>query len=81
MHLNRFLFVDGTYGKVFLLNWYVIPIKKDKKSSINAIDNLRSISTSKILAQIFERVLSNKMNEINKSHENQFGYKNKTSCT
>ena len=58
-----------------------MPIKKDKKKSINDIDNLRPISISNILAQIFERILLTKMNFISKTHENQFGYKNRTSCT
>ncbi len=58
-----------------------MPIKKDKKKSINDIDNLRPISVSNILAQIFERILLTKMNFVSKSHENQFGYKNRTSCT
>ena len=60
---------------------HVIPIKKDKKIKIDDINNLRPISISNILAQIFERLLLNKMSEINKTHDNQFGYKNKTSCT
>jgi hypothetical protein len=53
---------------------HIIPIKKDKKLKID------HISISNILAQIFERLLLNKMSEINKTHDNQFGYKNKTSC-
>ncbi len=60
---------------------HIVPIKKDKKKSINDIDNLRPISISNILAQIFERILLTKMNFITKTHENQFGYKNQTSCT
>jgi hypothetical protein len=58
-----------------------VPIKTDKKKSINDIDNLRLISISNILAKIFERILLTKMNFIFKTHENQFGYKNLTSCT
>ena len=60
---------------------HIVPIKKDKKKSINDINNLRPISISNTLAQIFERLLLYKMNVITKTHENQFGYKNKISCT
>ena len=51
------------------------------KISINTIDNLRPISISNTQAQIFERLLLLKMDKINNTHINQFGYKNKTSCT
>ena len=60
---------------------HIIPIKKDKGKSINDINNLRPISISNCLAQIFERLLLMKMKNINITHANQFGYKNKTSCS
>jgi len=60
---------------------HIVPIKKDKKRTINDINNLRPISISNSLAQIFERLLLTKMSFISKTNDNQFGYKNRTSCT
>ena len=60
---------------------HIIPIKKDKTKSINDINNLRPISISNTLAQIFERLLMMNLNSINNTHNNQFGYKNKISCS
>jgi hypothetical protein len=60
---------------------HIIPIIKDKKKPNNSLNNLRPISIANTLAQIFERILSNKMPEINLTHHNQFGYKKKISCT
>jgi hypothetical protein len=45
------------------------------------LNNLRPISISNVLAQIFERLLGYSLNEIKKTHQNQFGYKSRTSCT
>jgi hypothetical protein len=33
------------------------------------------------LAQIFERIIKLKIPQLGETHQNQFGYKNKTSCT
>ena len=60
---------------------HIIPIIKDKNKSINDIDNLRPISISNTLAQVFERLLLMNMDKINNTHPNQFGYKKKTSCS
>ena len=60
---------------------HIVPIKKDKSKSINDINNLRPISISNTLAQIFERIMRMKIKSINNTHDNQFGYKNKTSCS
>jgi len=76
----NFIFHYGVIPDDFNVT-HIIPIKKDKKIKIDDINNLRPISISNVLAQIFERLLLNKMSEINKTHDNQFGYKNKTSCT
>jgi hypothetical protein len=76
---SKFIFHYGVIPNEFNVT-HIIPLNKDKKITINDLNNLRPISISNILARIFERLLSNKMNEINKTHENQFGYKNKTSC-
>jgi hypothetical protein len=51
----KFIFHYGVIPNGFNIT-HIIPIKKDKKSSINDIDNLRPISISNILAQIFERL-------------------------
>ena len=50
---------------------HIVPIKKDKKRTINDINNLRPISISNSLAQIFERLLLTKMSFISKKHDNQ----------
>jgi hypothetical protein len=76
----RFIFHNGVIPDEFNFT-HIIPIKKDKNNSINDINNLRPISISNALAQIFERLLMTKINSINNTHINQFGYKNKTSCT
>jgi hypothetical protein len=76
----NFIFHYGVIPDDFNVT-HIIPIKKDKKIKTDDINNLWPISISNILAQIFERLLLNKMSEINKTHDNQFGYKNKTSCT
>jgi hypothetical protein len=60
---------------------HIIPIIKDKKKPNNSLNNLRPISISNTLAQIFERILINKMPQLNQTHQNQFGYKKKISCT
>jgi ABC-type amino acid transport system permease subunit len=53
--------------------------------SSNHLNNLRPIwilnSISIVLAHIFERLLGYRLNEIKKTHQNQFGYKSRTSCT
>ena len=57
------------------------PILKDKLGPSNELNNLRPISISNVLAQLFERILGYYLNEIKKTHQNQFGYKSRTSCT
>ena len=60
---------------------HIIPIIKDHKKPNNSIDNLRPISISNTLVQIFERILLSKMPIILDTHSHQFGYKKKISCT
>jgi hypothetical protein len=60
---------------------YILPIIKDIKKPTNTINNIRPISISNPFAQIFERILLNKIPNILNTHQNQFGYKNKTSCS
>ena len=60
---------------------HIIPIIKDKKKPSNLLNNLRPISISNTFAQTFERLILLKIPEINNTHNNQFGYKKKTSCT
>jgi hypothetical protein len=76
----RFIFTHGVIPDDINIT-HIIPIKKDKNKSINDTNNLRPISISNTLAQIFERLLMTKINSINNTHTNQFGYKNKTSCS
>jgi hypothetical protein len=73
----RFIFHHGVIPEEFNFT-HIISIKKDKNKSINDINNLRPISISNSLAQIFERLLMTKINSINNTHINQFGYRNKT---
>ena len=60
---------------------HIRPILKDKLGPSNELNNLRPISISNVLAQLFERILGYSLNEIKKTHQNQFGYKSRTSCT
>jgi hypothetical protein len=60
---------------------HIVPIIKDNNKPANTISNLRPISISNSLAQIFERIILNKIPELKQTHQNQFGYKAKTSCT
>lgn len=55
------------------------PIIKDHKKSSEDVGNLRPISISNTLSQIFERILLNKMPELHRTHRNQFGFKRSTS--
>ena len=64
-----------------LNNTHIIPIIKDKTKSQNDITNLRSISISNTLSQIFERIVKIKIPQLRVTHMNQFGYKFKTSCS
>ena len=58
----------------FIFRYGVIPNNFD-------LSNLRPVSISNTLAQIFERIIKIKTPEIGHTHQNRFGYKNKTSCT
>ena len=60
---------------------HIIPILKDNKKPTDTINNLRPIFISNPFAQVFERILLNKIPSILNTHQNQFGYKNKTSCS
>ena len=62
-------------------NIHIVPIIKDKTKSSNDLSNLRPISISNTLAQIFERLIKLKIPQLSDTHQNQFGYKNKTSCS
>ena len=64
-----------------LNNTHIIPIIKDKTKSQNVITNLRPISISNTLSQIFERIVKIKVPQLSVTHMNQFGYKFKTSCS
>ena len=59
---------------------FIKPIIKDHKKSNSDIKNLRHISISNSLSQLFERLIIECIPEITTTHSNQFGYKNKTVC-
>ena len=80
LYLFQFIFKYGVIPKDFN-NVHIIPIVKDRNKSNNDLSNLRPISISNTLAQIFERIIKNKIPQLSNTHQNQFGYKNKTSCT
>ena len=76
----QFIFSNGVIPNNFN-NTYIVPIIKDKTKPSEDLSNLRPISISNTLAQIFERIIKIKTPELGLTHRNQFGYKNKTSCT
>ena len=80
LYFYQFIFKYGVIPKNFN-NIHIVPIIKDKSKHINDLSNLRPISISNTLAQIFERLIKAKIPLLGKTHQNQFGYKNKTSCT
>ena len=59
---------------------FIKPILKDFKKPNSDIKNLRPISISNSLSQFFERLILEFIPEIKNTHDNQFGYKNKTGC-
>jgi hypothetical protein len=75
----QFIFKHGVIPVNFN-NIHIVPIVKDKNKSANDLSNLRPISISNTLAQIFERITKLKIPQLGNTHHNQFGYKNKTSC-
>ena len=63
------------------LNQSIIkPIIKDQKKSTNDTNNIRPISISNCLSQIFEKLILLNSPALLKIHKNQFGFKKKTSC-
>ena len=53
----------------------------DHGKSSEDVGNLRPISVSNTLSQIFERILMNRMPELHRTHRNQFGFKRSISTT
>ena len=75
---NQFL-ITGTIPSK--LNYSLIkPILKDQNKSTDDKNNIRPLSISNSLAQIFERLILINSPLLNKSHKNQFGFKIITSC-
>jgi hypothetical protein len=60
---------------------YIKPILKDCNSSNKKLSNVRPISLSNTLSQIFERILLSKMSSIKQTSKFQYGFKDKTFCT
>ena len=56
------------------------PIIKDPNKGLDEINNIRPISISNCLSQVFEKLLLFSSPELFKIHKNQFGFKKKTSC-
>lgn len=59
----------------------IVPIKKNKKIKTFELNNLRPISISNSLSQIFERIILDKSSELLKTNNLQFGYKKNISTT
>jgi hypothetical protein len=59
---------------------FIKSILKDFKKPHNSLNNIRPISISNTLSQIFERILLSKMSNLKQSSKFQFGYKHGTSC-
>ena len=76
----KYIFCHGVIPSKLSIS-HIIPIIKDKKKPNNSLNNLRPISISNTLAQIFERILLQKIPQLHNTHQNQFGYKRKISCT
>lgn len=56
------------------------PIIKDQNKSTSDTNNIRPLSISNALAQIFERLILSNSPLLHKMHKNQFGFKKNTSC-
>ena len=83
--LNFLLFFYNSFIRLNcvpkLLNISIIkPIIKDQNKKADDMNNIRPISISNCLAQIFEKLILINSPELNKMHNNQFGFKQKTSC-
>jgi hypothetical protein len=75
---NKFITLNRIPNK---LNHSIIkPIIKDQKKSTNDTNNIRPISISNCLSQIFEKLILLNSPALLKIHKNQFGFKRKTSC-
>jgi hypothetical protein len=59
----------------------IVPIKKNKHIRTFEVNNLRPISVSNCLSQIFERIILNKSPLLRRTNDLQFGYKNNISTT
>jgi hypothetical protein len=78
LYFLKFIFHYGVIPDEFNTT-HIVPIIKDRNKPTNNINNLRPISISNTLAQIFGRVLL--CQSLIKHIKNKFGYKRKTSCT
>jgi hypothetical protein len=58
----------------------VITIVKDKTKLYNDLNNQRPITISNALAQLFERLLLEKMTILHRTNKSQFGFKSKSFC-
>ena len=75
---NKFITLNVIPKK---LNHSIIkPIIKDHKKSTSDTNNIRPISISNCLSQIFEKLILINSPALQKIHKNQFGFKKHTSC-
>ena len=76
----NFLFKQGVIPTDFNVS-VIRPILKDRKKPSDDVSNLRPISISNTMAQIYERILLNMLPQLHHTHRNQFGFKKSTSTT
>ena len=69
----------GVFPKKFNLS-IIKPILKDQSKNTSDTNNIRPLSISNCLAQIFERLILINSPLLNCTHKNQFGFKKLTSC-
>ena len=56
------------------------PIIKDQNKNADDANNIRPLSISNCLSQLFEKLILKSSQGLHKIHKNQFGFKPKTSC-
>ena len=71
--------ISHNYLPVELIDTLIVPIVKDKKSSITDMDNYRPIAITCILSKLFEILILTKFGDKLYTADNQFGFKAKHS--
>ncbi|CAF0759118.1 unnamed protein product, partial [Brachionus calyciflorus] len=56
------------------------PLVKNPKNSTSDLNNLRPVSVSDCIKNLYERIILNRIEKSHLDHEKQFGFKKKSSC-